>query len=108
VEVKYGELLNAYQNGDGKAMWDNMKGYVFGNNKFYAGLTSRRVAEYLLFTASTKEEIETAYCNTYERINENHREKLYTEEDLKEIKRRIKPEDTEGLYAINQILARQR
>ena len=100
-------MLEFYMVGDNQGMWDNMKKYVFGGNKFYAGLPTRRVAEYLLFTAKTPEEIQEAYCNNYESINENHRHNFYKLEDLQDIKSRIWRSDTDGKHAINKMIEQQ-
>ena len=74
-------------------MWDSVKKIVFGNNKFYSALTTRRVAEFLLFTANTPEEIERAYGNTLASINKDYRDDFYNLEELEDIKRRIRPGD---------------
>lgn len=105
VGGKVPDLLDAYASGNLNLVWDTMKQYVFGgNDKFYAGLTSRRVAEYLLFTAETPKEIEEAYRNTYESVNAKHRADFYTEEDLRNIRNKIVAGDSKGLCAIDDII----
>ena len=101
------KCVQAYAEGGEEKLLEAMKTIVFSlNGRFYGGLPKRRVAEYLLFIAKTPEEINNAYENTHESIEEKYLYEFYTREDWAEIQKEINKNGGAGQDALNTILAK--